>query len=876
MDPPNDTLTLVFTDIEDSAAFSEKFLAAFEPTREAHFRLLRAGLERWRGREVKSAGDSLFVVFENAGDAVQWAVEAQRALTTFSWPAPVGPIRVRMGMYTGEPYPSPDANRPDYFGPPVNRAARVMGAAHGGQLLLSETTRAFVDSRLPPDIGLRDLGHHRLKGVGDERLWQTLHPDLPATFPPLNALNPERHNLPAPPTPFLGREAEIALWYGLLTGYSLTPDDAPPVQTTRLLTLTAFGGMGKTRAALHLAELCVERFAHGVCWMEAEGARGRDDLLLRLAQALRLDVSAERALEAQVFAHLRERELLLAVDNAEGIADVAPLVRDLLQAAPLVRVLVTSRRALDIRGETVVELRPLPDADAQRLFVERARAVRDDFALTEENAADIAALCRRLEGVPLALELAAARIAGMTPHQMLPRLNERFRLLQSRSPDLPPRQRALRAAIDWSYDLLQDEERRVFAQLGVFAGGFTLDDAEAVCEGFDVFESVLELRHNSFFRVETDPLVQQDRFVMLDSLREYALERLQGQPDAASVCQRHATHFLDFARAQTARFRGPFEPAALRALAVNEDNLRAALERTTEAGDTAASAELGLQIGRMLERRGYRAQAVAPVQEALDRLTAGRDTHAALFLEALIERAGLALEVGDAGNAARMADEARARAEAARDARGAGEAQNLLGWAAMDARDFASARAHFQAARDQAHRAADAGLQGIALNNLGLTERRDPDGDRALAESHLQSALALRRASGDRRGQAETLNNLGVLAFYRHDWDEAWRLYAEALALERELDHLYGIARQLSNLGEVAAEQTQAARACRLFAASERLMREIGSPLAGSVTAYLTEAAARADLSIDICRCEVEARSVADVAAWAMQAGEKS
>ncbi len=194
----------------------------------------------------------------------------------------------------------------------------------------------------------------------------------------------------------------------------------------------------------------------------------------------------------------------------------------------------------------------------------------------------------------------------------------------------------------------------------------------------------------------------------------------------------------------------------------------------------------------------------------------------------------------------------------------------------MDARDFSSARAHFQAARDQAHRAADAGLQGIALNNLGLTERRDPDGDRALAESHLQSALALRRASGDRRGQAETLNNLGVLAFYRHDWDEAWRLYAEALALERELNHLYGIALLLSNLGEVAAEQTQAARACRLFAASERLMREIGSPLAGSVTAYLTEAAARADLSIDICRREVEARSVADVAAWAMQAGEKS
>ena len=865
------TLTLVFTDIEGSSALSEQFRGTFEPTRDLHFRLLRAGLEQWHGREVKSVGDALFLVFDSAANAVQWAIQAQHELASFEWPAPVGPVRVRIGMHTGEPFLSSDLDRPDYFGPPVNRAARVEAAAHGEQILLSDASRVLAQSELPPGIDLRDMGLHRLSGVGQERLWQVCAPGLRDTFPALRTLDPEWHNLPLPTSPLIGREGELAAWYARLTGKPLHKDVPTSLASpTRLLTLTAFGGMGKTRTALQLAELCVSAFPQGVWWVELEGAGDREDLLLRLAQALRLDVSAERPLWEQIAAYLRERKMLLILDNTEGIAAVAPLVKDLLASAPGLGILVTTRRALELPGEAVVQLHPLPETDSQRLFVERASAVRDDFTLNDDNRKDVAALCRRLEGIPLALELAAARSAGMTPREMLPRLNERFKLLQSRSPNLPKRQKALRAAIDWSYDLLEAEEQSVFAQLGVFAGGFTLRDAEAVCEGFDVFESVLELRDHSFFRVETEAKAQQDRYGMLDSLRDYALEKLRERPDPNEVCRLHADHFLKFARAQTALFRGPKEAEALHALFRNEENLRAALTWATEEGRAAEQAEHALRIGLVRGRRGYRAQAVAPVQEGLNALTPIREQHPKLYLELLCERAGLALEAETAEQAAKWAAEAQEWAEAMGDADGIAQTENLRGRAALDARDYPVARICFEAAKTRAQSVRNPALEAIAYNNLAVVERRDEDGDLALAEQHLQAALKIRRAQGDARGLAETLMNLGVLAYSRKEWEAARTFYSEALTLERQLDHLYGMAVLLYNLSEVAVEQGNSTRACRLCAASERLLREIGSADAAAATAYLTRIAETACLATDVCRHESAIPSLTDLTEWAL------
>ncbi len=848
MDFPTGTVTLAFTDIEGSSELSERLQIAFEPTRETHFRLLRESATRWNGLEVGTAGDSLFLVFVRAADAAQWAVDAQKALFAYAWPPDVGTLKVRMGVHTGEPYPHEDAGKPNYFGPAVNRAARVMGAGHGGQILLSEPARALALSALPSDITFQDMGTHRLKGVGEERLWQVTTPDLPAEFPPLHTLNPARHNLPPAPTPFLGREKEIADWQARLTGEARNSaesntGDAPP--QTRLLTLTGFGGMGKTRAALHLAELCVERFEQGVCWIELEDARSPDELYLKVAQSLKFDLRSDNPLREQSFAFLSEREMLLALDNCEQITGIAAFAADLLKAAPKISLLVTSRAALDAQAETVVELRPFPLEDAERLFVERARARRDDFALTPENAADITALCQGLEGVPLALELAAARITALTPRQMLPRLQERFRLLQTRAPDLSPRQSALHAAIDWSYDLLAQEERDVFAQLGVFAGGFTLEDAEVVCEGLDVFASVVELRRHSFFGVETDRQTQQDRYIMLESLRAYAQERLAERSDAAVTRQSHAGYFAWFGSERMALFRQAGEANALRELTRNLANLRGGLEWARSAERLPLIAELALIVGVALARSGYIAQAAAPVQEGLDALSALPDPPDSLMLELLLERAGLHLDQKEAQAARELAQQACLRAQTVGDVRNQARAENLLGRAAYAGDDFDGARQRYQNALALATAAKRPILEGIVRNNLGLLEHRDPNGNQDQSQEHLRQALALRRAHNDRRGQAETLNNLGLLAFESKDWEAAWNYYAEALQREQELRHIFGVAYVLSNMGETAGEKDEIERACRLFAVSERLLLDVNSHLSPAVSEYLTQFAAR-------------------------------
>ena len=847
MDFPTGILTLAFTDIEGSSELSEKLRKAFEPSREVHFRLLRESASCWNGQEVGTAGDSLFLVFTLPADAVQWAVDAQKQMRAFPWPPEVGALKVRIGLHTGEPYFRQDAHKPDYFGPAVNRAARVMSAAHGEQILVSDATHALVSPDLPPTINFRDMGTHRLKGVGEEHLWQVTTPGLSSDFPLLHTLNPIRYSLPPATTPFIGREKEISDWLRRLTGEAqgASSEEAAAPPRTRLLTITGFGGMGKTRTALHLAELCRERFEHGVCWIELEDARKPEELHLKIAQTLRFDLNATRALPEQIFAFLQDRELLLVLDNCEQVQNAGIFVADLLKAAPKVSLLVTSRSALEVRAETVVELRPLPGEDAERLFVERARAVRTDFALTSDNAEDVTALCRGLEGVPLALELATARITGMTPRQMLSRLQELFRLLQSRSPDLPPRQRALHAAIDWSYDLLAQEERDVFAQLAVFAGGFALEDAETVCEGCDVFSSVGELRRHSFFGVETDKQTQQDRYVMLESLRAYALERLGERADAQAMRQRHAEYFAWFGSERLALFRQEAEANALRELTRNLANLRSGLQWARSAERVALFAELALIVGVTLARSGYRAQAVAPVQEGLDALAALADPPDSLMLELLLERAGLHLDQNESREARERAQQARVQAQTVGDVRNRGQAENLLGRAAYAEDDFPTARQHYQSALEAAAVGKYLALEGIARNNLALVERDDPNGDREQAQQHLQQALNLRRAQRDRRAQSETLTNLGLLAYDRQDWASAWDFYAQSLGLEQELGHVFGAAMALSNLGEVAREQGEWKRACRLFAVSERLLLDLNSHLSPFVSEYLAQAAAR-------------------------------
>jgi predicted ATPase/class 3 adenylate cyclase len=839
---PEGVVTLVFTDIQRSSDLWERHRDAFKPVLEAHHRLMREAAARWRGVEVKTEGDAFFLVFDRASEAVRFAVDAQRAFATQPWSdllPSVGSLLVRIGMHTGEPLLERErGGAPDYLGPAVNRAARVAGAGHGGQIVVSDSTRSLAAAELPPEIVLLDLGEHRLKGVGSERLWQVGHPDLPREFPPLNTLDRERHNLPLPLTPFIGRKETVEQCVAILRDPG-----------TRLLSLVGFGGMGKTRTALQVAELCAGELPDGVWWVEAEEALNGEGLIQRIAYHLRLHLQPQPSVREQLWSFLREREMLLVLDNTEQIPDAAQVLGDLLMAAPRVRCLVTTRRALEIRSERAFEILPLPPEEAQSLLVERARSRQATFETTEENRADIAELCERLEGVPLAIELAATRIVAMTPREMLRRLDDRFRLLQTRAPDLPPRQRALRAAIDWSYELLSEEDRELFVELSVFAGGFTMESAEAVCPSMDVFEGVTQLRRQSLLRAETQASTQQTRFLMLEAVRRYAAERLTDE----SVRERHTEYFLQFAEERVSRLRSREEAGVLLEMTADFDNLLAALLWAADTGRHEQAARLSLAFYLLVHRRGFWAEARRCLElglraaEALGgegengrvgewgngRARSGSPlpplSHSPILPVLAALRHCLASTLHDMAEY----EEARRQAEAAlavrrelEDPAAVAETLNLLGLIAGDTEATEESRRLLEEARELLCDEDHARL-GMVLHNLArlCMGQKDCEAARTLYEAALQH----RRAAGDARGEAETLGNMGVLAQNLGQTARARQLYLESLRVARTLRDRYSIAILLNNLGELAEAGGELELAVPLFEHARQIFQETQS-----------------------------------------------
>jgi predicted ATPase/class 3 adenylate cyclase len=858
---PTGIVTLVFTDLEGSSEASERHGVAFEKVRDEHFRLLRAALREARGFEIETAGDALFAAFDEASNAVKFAVIAQLKMLTHDWQSllpGVQSVRVRIGMHTGEPFIGRDeaTGRPVFRGPATNRAARVQGAAHGGQILVSHATQTLAKQALPPDVVLFDCGTHRLKGIGEEQIWQVCHPQLPREFPPLATLNPQRHNLPMPPSPLIGRETEVAQWHELLRR-----------PTTRLLTLCAFGGMGKTRAALQLAEVCASENAewtkNGVWWVELDEARSADAMMARIAANVRLRVESGLPLKEQLWNFLRERSLLLVLDNTEQIADAGKVVNEILQAAPRVKCLVTTRQPLDLRAEIKREVTPLPPDEAVRLFIE---SVQNDGGHADADDDAVREICRRLEGVPLALELAASRAGMLSPAEILSHLDDQFRLLRSRAPDLPPRQRALRGAIDWSYELLAEDEKNLFAELAVFAGGFTLDDAKAVCVAGDVFDGVFELHRHSLLRSANDAQSGQTRYSMLESLRAYAAEKLGAEPaleDAAR--RRHAAYFASQMDKIAAQLRSRGEGATLAQGAAHLDNARAALRFALEKQDVLLTARLSLSLGRVLQRHGSFREAAARFQSGLDAAPDDTKLRAALHFE----RAGAHYDSFEWELSQALLDKALAIFEAENDAVGQADAWNLRGLLAMRgennlvlAQECFSRAVHFYRAG-----ACRVGL-ALSQNNRGLAEHQKQNHD--AARQHFQAALEAYRAEGYQRGIAESLNNLGVLAQDQKRFDEADQHYAAALAIELGLDNQFGVARALYNLGEIAATFEQHEKAFRCFAVAAVLFERVGSPYVKYAHAGRAQCADRGQ-SINDDLAGLHEKSLGQLVQWAQQ-----
>ena len=623
-------MTFLFTDIEGSTALITRLGSAYEPLLEAHRGILRAAFDADGGVEIQTEGDAFFVVFASASAAAAACIAAQRALVAYPWPSD-SRIRVRMGLHTGEATPTPDG---DYTSLEVHRAARIAAAGHGGQVLVSETTRALVSGMLPADVTIRDLGEHRLKDLRPERLSQLVAAGLPADFPPIRSLDRRPNNLPTQLTSFVGRDDDLATTLLLL-------------DASRLLTLTGPGGIGKTRLALQLAAAAADRYPDGIWFVPLEPLREAELVPGTIARAVGLADSGVRPTMELLVEHLARRTGLLVLDNFEQVIAAAPLAAQLLRACPNLTIVTTSRGALHVSGEqeyavpglpappdqrhlSTFELARLPaeiraadpatlnQYEAVRLFVARALAVRADFRVTNENAPAVAGICATLQGLPLAIELAAARVKVLAPDAILERLEHRLELLASASRDLPERQRTLRGAIAWSYDLLDDAGRRLLARLAVFVGGCDLAMIEQVCDpgaelGADLLEVLATLVDQSLVR--SDDIAGSARFSLLDTIRTYGAERLDASGEGPAIRERHLAAYLELAERAAAELSGPAQRAWLDRLEADADNFRAALDRAEAIPDPEAAVRLGFALWRFWQQRGY-------LREGRQRLTA--------------------------------------------------------------------------------------------------------------------------------------------------------------------------------------------------------------------------------------------------------------
>jgi predicted ATPase/class 3 adenylate cyclase len=725
---PSGTVTFVFTDVEGSTKLLHELGAeAYTEALTEHRRLLREAFAAHGGVEVDTQGDAFFYAFPTAQGALAAAAEATEALAG-------GLIRVRMGMHTGTPFVTDEG----YVGTDVHRAARIAAVGYGGQVLVSAAARALVDEELT------DLGEHRLKDLSaPERIYQL----GPGEFPPLTSLY--RTNLPVPATPFLGRETELAEVLDLLARGDL-----------RLLTLTGPGGSGKTRLALQAAGAAADAFPDGVFWVPLAALRDPELVPEETARALGADDG--------LAGHVADKSLLVLFDNFEHVIGAAGGLADLLAACPSLRILVTSRELLRLPGEQAYPVPPLQPQDGTELFLARARAADPGFAASDA----VGELCARLDNLPLALELAAARVRVLSPEQLVDRLGQRLDLLKAgRGAD--PRQQTLRATLEWSHDLLDDDEKRLFARLAVFSGGCTLDAAEQVAGAdLDILESLLD---KSLLRRSGE------RFWMLETVREYAAEQL----DDAAFARRHAEYYLALAEGVHPRvLRGDPKPWLDR-LEAEHDNLRAALDHFAETGTGELEQRLAGALWRFWQWRGHFAEG----RRQLDRALAADDRPTEARAWALF---GAAVLVGDS-------------------------------------RDPAASRPLFQQALPLFEELGDAYAGARVRMNLGMIalQEGDLEGARTLSEEAVRAFEEL----GDEDFVAVSTRNLAYAHSDLGDRERARRLHEEVVGRARAIGNVHLEGQALSSLAELAVEEGRAEQAVPLLRESTRIFTELADPL---------------------------------------------
>jgi predicted ATPase/class 3 adenylate cyclase len=823
--PPTGIVTFLFTDIEGSSKMWERNPQAMHRALARHDQILRDAVEERGGYVFKTVGDAFCCAFSTATDALEATLKAQRALFTEEWGIEGG-VRVRMALHTG----AAEERDGDYFGPPLNRVARLLSAGHGGQVLLSLTTKELARDQLPPNVELWDLGERRLKDLfGPERVFQLVGPGLPSEFPPLRTLEGRPNNLPLQPTPLVGRKSEVEEVAQRLCG-----------EEVRLLTLTGPGGTGKTRLALQAGADLLEEFDDGAFFVSLATITDPELVSSTIAGSLGLRENAGQSLTETIEGYLHHKHLLLILDNFEQVLEGAPLVGELLGTCPELKVLATSRIPLRLYGEQEYPVPPLdlPDLarlpplerlaqyEAVRLFVERAKAVKPDFEVTNDNALAVAEICVHLDGLPLAIELAAARTKLLSPRALLSRLGNRLKLLKGGARNLPTRQRTLRATIDWSYELLDEDEKPLFWRISVFSGGSMLEAIEEVCDPqgeMEALEVVGSLLEKSLLRME-EGAEGESRFAMLETVQEYAREKLEESGEAEETRRRHAEFFVALAEEARPKLRAGPQVEWLERLEQENGNMRGVLSWALSTDDIATAARLGWALYMFWWIRNHQPEGQRWTEPVFLRRS---ELPPRLRIRTIIVFGAMVYGQGDIEFIERLCVELMELSqEVGGDAQAEANAPMGLGLVATHRGDLEAAREHLEKALPLLREAGEDGLAAQTHTFFGTVLLLE--GDHEGARRRFEEGLTLGRSIGDRLSICIALFSLAQLALAGGDYDRAFRWFAEGIVPSEELGDRGNIAHILEALGIVAGARGESLKAARLLGASEALVSAIG------------------------------------------------